>query len=84
MEIFSKNRLGQPWDHTETDSDGRFQVVGVPGKGVIDILVWKRNFPTGQGYDKIDKNRFQPNGTLKVYGFPSDPDNDTAVQEVNI
>ena len=50
---FTSGSLPGPQDRYRTDADGRFHLVGLPGRGLIEVQNTGRPYPTGQGRREI-------------------------------
>jgi beta-lactamase regulating signal transducer with metallopeptidase domain/protocatechuate 3,4-dioxygenase beta subunit len=71
-----------PSNGVSTDSDGRYRVVGLPGRGLVGVRCFDRPYPFGQGVREIadlpSKDEFMAAAGLEY------PTGDTAVKEMRI
>jgi hypothetical protein len=70
---FSSRRLMGDKQRNNTDKEGRFTVVGLPGRGLLMVRrLESMDYPVGQGFDKlrdpIDEDVFDP-----IAGFTPSP-----------
>ncbi|HEX4792479.1 MAG TPA: hypothetical protein VH370_01740 [Humisphaera sp.] len=79
--LLSEGRA-QPPLNCETQPDGTYRLVGLPGRAVIAVLSRDTRFPRGNGFDQIkDRNRFGRVNT--IYPFVSE-DRFNAAREINV
>lgn len=50
---FKSYNLHGPEDRFITDEHGHFQVVGLPGAGIVEVVTFEGPYPTGQGIEAI-------------------------------
>ena len=70
----------------ETESDGKFRLVALPGKGLLDVWMVKDNFyPPGQGWDDIADEYKNERGEILARGsFPSSREHPTAMTQIDV
>ena len=84
LDLYTEGKLADLVEYSVTDSEGRFQVVGLPGQGVVSVWSVKEHYPLGQGWDEIDDKRIDNKGRIKVFGYPLQREFQTAFKEVLI
>ena len=69
-----------------TDADGRFQLVGLPGKAVIGVVSVFQNFRVGFGYDQLAGPKEGNSDRIDTYRNPINPSPKwpTSMREVDI
>jgi hypothetical protein len=83
MPEFDYGWVGLPDGRHETDRDGNYTLVGLPGRGLIEVGYCPQPFSTGQGLDEI--HDFPNERQLeRVTGRPPDQRYPTAIKSVQI
>jgi beta-lactamase regulating signal transducer with metallopeptidase domain/protocatechuate 3,4-dioxygenase beta subunit len=84
---FQPNTIMPNWtgDRYRTDPDGRFRVVGLPGRGIVAAKSFLRTYRLGIGTDRLSE--LPSRQSMRRDGLPTynriDPNNFQAVSEVN-
>ncbi len=85
VDLYSENRIPNPIGYLETGEDGKFQLVALPGKALLDVWVVKKPFyPPGQGWGDVDEQHKDHLGNIKIIGYPSNRQHPTMMKEINI
>ncbi len=75
-----------PTNTPNTDADGRFKLIGIPGRGLLEVVYTAEpKYPVGQGFDKLPELAEAPEKFQRLAQlYMPRPEYTIAVQEVNI
>ncbi len=70
-----------------SDVNGEYQLVGLPGGGIVGLTTLQGFYPTGQGWEEIDESKINPetnrtNTLDRVVGYA--PDIHTAMKQIEV
>lgn len=84
-DLYSENSVPDPIGYLETQEDGKFELVALPGRAVLDVwVVDEPYFPPGQGWDQISQEHKDHLGNIQVIGYPSNREHPTMMKEINV
>ena len=86
--VYEEGQFMEVQSRYTSKTDGSFQLVGLPGRGVIGLNTWSESFPSGMGWEKFGDADKQSNssGSLKTFRRPLEPSKNwpTAMKAIEI